>query len=140
MRRTVSMKEYRPTHPWYYLLNGRPLFPSEMIQCAKDERYKGYLWDDIQQADSKTEPHRSETLRALKTKVVATMWRDLNCYHEFVREFRRQNKAPKTKPPVVSSDLHLNLGLKHSHLHNDFAHLLILNELLEKQADLFDAL
>jgi len=140
MRRNVSLKDYRPSHPWYYLLNGRPLFPSEMIQCAKDEGYKGYLWDDIQAADRKAEPQRSETLRALKTKVLADMWCDLKRYHELVREFRRQNKAPNTEPPAICSDLHMSLGLKHSHLHNDFAHLLILNELLEKQADLFDAL
>ncbi|MEZ5918978.1 MAG: hypothetical protein R3D66_03365 [Alphaproteobacteria bacterium] len=91
--------------------------------------------DDIQKIDRMAEPKRSEKLRKLQTKFTEDFWRDLLRYRELacaLREYRKEDQ------PATCNDVHVNLGLKCSHLYNDLAHLCYLDGLLSKQPDLFD--
>ena len=52
-----------------------------------------------------------------------------------LRHYRRTAEPLHEEPRCA--DVHVNMSLKVSHLINDFAHLLLLDELLAEQPDLF---
>lgn len=137
MKTEFTWQGYRPSHPWYYVLGGITLMPSDIIACVKASGYKGYLEEDREKADRKPEPQRSESLRTIKEKALADLWRDLSRYRELVCMLRKYRKGRDYDTPQVCADLHVNISLKYNHLYNDFAHLLALNNLLERQPDLF---
>jgi len=137
MKTDFTCQGYSSSHPWYYLLGGITLMPSDIIACVKTSGYKGYLEEDIGRANNRSEPGRSESLRALKAKVLADLWRDLSRYRALVCALRNHRKERGYDAPHECADLHVNISLKHNHLYNDFAHLIALNEMLEKQPDLF---
>lgn len=129
---------YGPGHPWYYVLGGPILFPSEIMGNVKIRHYQGYMANEISKANSKPEPQRSEILRALKGKVLADLLSDLSYYRALackLREFRRD--TPCSEPPSCK-DIHVSISLKHNHAYNGFAHLNAIEELLSRQGDLFD--
>lgn len=126
---------YTPGHPWYYRLGGRPLTPKQIIAEVKHERYRGYLREEIALAESRCEPRRSQELRQLRKQTLERLRFDLSGYRRAVRTMR--SYAPGDYYPICS-DPFLSVGLKHSHLFNDFAHLVWLDELLAVQPDLFE--
>jgi len=65
--------------------------------------------------------------------------RDLSIYREVVRELRKEREQnPPQEPFQCCNDVHTAMSLKFSHIINDFAHLVYLDDLLSRQADLFD--
>lgn len=137
MKPDFTWHGYSSSHPWYYVLGGIALMPSDIITCVKASGYKGYLEEDIGKADRKPEPQRSESLRAIKEKVLADLWRDLSRYRALVCALRKYRKECDYNGPHECADSHMSISLKHNHLYNGFAHLLTLNNLLERQPDLF---
>jgi len=129
---------YNSGHPWYYVLGSPVLMPKEIMAQVKASGYQGYMAEDIAKADNKPEPQRSEALRTLKRKFLADMWDDLSCYRALARQLHedRQNQSADSGE-TICTDIHMGISLKHNHLHNNFAHLLALDNLLSKQLDLF---
>ncbi|MBO6814514.1 MAG: hypothetical protein JJ891_06620 [Rhizobiaceae bacterium] len=129
---------YNAGHPWYYLLGGAIPTPKQIQAEARLEGYRGYAKDDIEKIDQMKEPQRSEQLRQMKSKFMKDLRRDLSWHRRLVRELRRyQCEHPLTERPTVCAEIHTSMGLNHSHLFNDFGHLIYLDELLSKQGDLF---
>ncbi len=129
---------YNPGHPWYYFLGGRPRRPREILEATRQSGYQGYAREDIKAAHAMAEPKRSETLRTMRDKFKADLVRDISRYRECVRQLRKGDwKIPDGSEVVSSGDIHTALSLKHNHMVNNFAHLILLDELLAKQADLF---
>lgn len=130
---------YGTGHPWYYVLGGPVLKPRKIIERIKERKYQGYMADDIITADRKPEPQRSEALRAIKDKAIRSYRRDLSCYRELACELRKYRQRHALTIDIhVCENIHTNISLKHNHLYNDFAHLILLDELLSRQPDLFD--
>lgn len=129
---------YNSGHPWYYLLGGTVLKPTEILDRVNAHGYQGYMADDILQADSKPEPQRSEALRSIKTEVLKGFWGSLSRYRELANQLRhyRQTNDPKYAG-ATCDNVHTNISLKHNHIYNDIAHLQLLEECLTRQKDLF---
>lgn len=128
---------YGSGHPWYYNLGSKVLSPKQIKQSVRESGYQGYMREDIKDANNKAEPQRSHELRAIRTKVMDDLTRDLSSYRARARELAafRKIKAEPSEPSCA--DIHTNISLKHNHLFNDFAHLIWLDELLARQGDLF---
>lgn len=128
---------YNTGHPWYYVLGGRVLTLHEIRDDAIADGQAGYLQWDIEKADGLTEPKRSSALRKLREKARVNLARDISRYREVVRELCAHRKSTAGQEPAFA-DIHMAIGLKHSHLSNEFANLHVLDELLSQQRDLFD--
>ncbi len=132
-------KAYGAGHCWYYKLGGEILKPKAIIESVKVRNYEGYMASDIQAAEKKPEPQRSEALRVLKDKVIKDYRRDLSRYRELACELRRyRQENGLIDHESCALDLHTSISLKHNHLFNDFGHLLCLDKHLSYQADLFN--
>ena len=130
---------YSPGHPWYYFLGGKPLMPRQILEATRASGYEGYAREEIKAADRLPEPKRSQKLRALRKRFEADLWRDISRYRECVRKLNNGDWLALDRDKVmVCNDIHTALSLKHNHLVNNFAHLIMLDELLTKQMDLFD--
>ncbi len=130
---------YGAGHCWYYKLGGEILKPKAIIKSVRDRNYKGYMASDIQAAEKKPEPQRSQALRAIKDKVIKDYRRDLSRYRELACELRRyRQENGLVDHGSCALDLHTSISLKHNHLFNDFGHLAYLDKLLSYQPDLFD--
>lgn len=124
------MKSYSPCHSWYYKLGGAVLRPKQILVNAKQSGNCGYRYDEIEAAERKSEPARSEKLRALRAEEIERIRADLKRYRELacqLREFRKCNGDVCNQP--VCADIHMNISLKHNHLYNRFAHLVIIDDL-----------
>lgn len=129
---------YGAGHPWYYLLSGAILRPKQIREATRQSGYSGYARDDIYAADRKAEPQRSATLRQYREKFEADLKQDLRFYRRTALTLHRYRKQRGTQEtPVCSDDVHMAMSLKHNHLVNDFAHLILINALLSQQGDLF---
>ena len=137
---------YDPGHPWYYVLGGTALYPEQIRDSVRASGYQGYLVDTIQQAARKSEPERSTALRTLQANILNDFKANLARYREVVRDLQRfdaekiKYSNPQIDDPLICNDVHVNVSLKHNHLYNDFAHLLVIDEYLAYQKDLFDNL
>lgn len=136
----LSYINYSTGHPWFYYLGG-PILKPKAQRRSKSPRasgYKGYLRDEIAKADQKTEPARSNALRAIRARAVAELRSDLSGYRKCALELRRYRKGNRTpSDPRGCDSIHTAISLKHNHLVNDFAHLIWLDDLLNQQGDLF---
>ena len=129
---------YSAGHPWYYLLGGVVLSPKQIREATRQSSYQGYARNDIHAADRKAEPKRSATLRQYREKFEADLKQDLRFYRRMaltLHRYRKQRGIAET--PVCSDDIHMAMSLKHNHLVNGFAHLILIDELLNQQGDLF---
>ncbi len=129
---------YGAGHCWYYLLGGAILSPKQIREATRQSSYEGYARDDIRAADRKADPHRSTTLRALKERFEGELRRDLSGYRQRALElhrYRANHDVPSE--PKSAADVHVAISLKHNHLMNDFAHLILIDKLLNQQGDLF---
>ncbi|MEE8058525.1 MAG: hypothetical protein V3T17_11920 [Pseudomonadales bacterium] len=126
-------------HPWYYKLGGAVHKPKQILSSVKKSGYQGYKRDDIKQADNKYEPERSVTLSALRKSALKDLRSDLERYRAFackLRDYRLMGKSGQEVQPIYS-DTHVSMSLKYNHLYNDFAHWVLIDDLLSQQADLF---
>lgn len=130
---------YSPGHPWYYLKGGAILSLKEIRQAVIDSGYRGYMLARLQDADAKVEPTRSETLRALRSDLVAQFHSDASRYRQCARALRKHRAdQPNERKRCSCQSVHQNMALKHNHLFNDFATLGVLADMLSRQRDLFD--
>lgn len=139
-RKPLSYRDYNTGHPWYYHLGGPVLSLKAIREAARYSRYKGYRKDDIAKADKKPEPQRSHALRTIRAQVVEELKRDIAGYRKRALALHRHRKNAEAHPLCAKAscaDVHTNISLKHNHLVNDFAHLIWLDDLLNRQGDLF---
>ncbi len=129
---------YGAGHSWYYLLGGKVLSPKQIREATRQSGYQGYARDDIHAADRKAEPQRSASLRQFREKFEADVKKDLRFYRQMALTLHRYRKQRGTQEtPICSDDIHMAMSLKHNHLVNGFAHLILIDELLNQQGDLF---
>lgn len=131
---------YEPGHPWYYKLGGTVLKPKEILEAVKLSGYQGYNADEIKKADNKAEPERSSSLRSHRQSALKDLHIDITRYRELacqLRDYRKMETAEQIAQPICS-DIHTNISLKISHIYNEFAHLVYIDDLLSQQLGLFD--
>ncbi|WP_160733618.1 hypothetical protein [Pelagerythrobacter marinus] len=134
-----SHEGYKSGHPWYYLLGGKRLSLKEIRESARASGYKGYRADAIAKADNLHEPRRSQVLREIREQAMRELNNDVSLYREFARKLARHRVAGEDSgPDRECADVHVSISLKHNHIYNEFAHLIVLDDLLNKQGDLFD--
>ncbi|APG63128.1 hypothetical protein LPB140_10405 [Sphingorhabdus lutea] len=131
----ITYHSYGASHPWYYVLGGPVLSPRTILEMTRGSQYRGYKREYIQKADNRAEPMRSEELRQLRSASLLELKRDISIYRRCVRELLAFRETECEE--LDCNDVHVSMGLKVSHLTNDFAHLIWLDELLSVQADLF---
>lgn len=130
---------YNAGHPWYYLLGGAVLLPKQIREAVRYSGYQGYLSEEIEAADRKSEPHRSQSLRRLRARAITELKRDISGYRRCALDlncYREEN--PMAERPTCCAEIHTSISLKHNHLVNDFAHLITIDTMLSVQSDLFD--
>ncbi|EFO34061.1 hypothetical protein TRICHSKD4_0550 [Roseibium sp. TrichSKD4] len=121
------------------MLGGDIPRPRQILNLVRLGDYRGYAEADINEADNRSEPKRSAELRKFQKKFTADLKRDLAIYRKVVRKLREEREQnPPREPLQRCEDIHTAMSLKFSHLVNDFAHLVYLDELLTRQGDLFD--
>ncbi len=132
---------YEPGHPWYYVLGGKVLKPSQIKQNVIKSGYQGYLKEDIEKAANKVEPQRSIALRRIRESAKNDLFSDLSRYREVVRELSQHRASNLDKEPQ-HHDIHTSISLKHNHIYNNLAHLVTIDDLLSEQPelDLFSSL
>lgn len=133
------IRGYGPGHPWYYILGGAVLSPKQIRAEVIRRGYRGCSVYDIDKADAKSEPQRSEQLRRIRAKAKEALRNDLSRYREVARELhqhRKQLQHGEHEPQC--ENVHTSMSLKHNHIYNDFAHIVTIDALLARQQDLFD--
>ena len=138
MTKTIEpFQGYNAGHPWFYRLGGPIPTPKQIKANVEANDYRGYLAGDIDAAAAKSEPQRSEALRALREQVLADMGRDLKQYRDCARELRsfRNAKAEDDRP--LTCNVYTAISLKTSHLIYGFANLRTIDDALSVQGDLF---
>ena len=134
----TTSRAYGAGHPWYYLLGGAVLTPKQIKGNVICSGYNGYLGGEIEAADRKTEPQRSQALKRFRARAMEELKRNISVYRRRTLELHRYRAAnPLPDRPTCCADIHTNISLKHNHLVNDFAHLITIDALLEVQGDLF---
>ena len=139
--RTVTYEDYSQGHPWYYFLGGAVPSLKAILRKVKDKSYKGYLADDIEKISQMQEPKRSEKLRAMRVKFLNELRNDLHRYRHLACELHRYRAEKSGSNPTEATcceAVHTNISLKHNHLYNNFAHLVLIDDYLSEQPDLFD--
>lgn len=136
---TPSAGGYNPGHPWYFLLGGRILFPSEIKASVIARGYRSYMQDEIAKIANRPEPRRSRELEKLRVDFVRDLRRDISRYRGLACQLRRMREEhPLTEIPIACDDIHTAMSLKHNHIFNDFAHLIEIDRHSMQQGDLFD--
>ncbi|WP_416877405.1 hypothetical protein [Litorimonas sp.] len=128
---------YQPSHPWYYRLGAPPLFPSQIKASVDVEHYPDFMIEDILAATAMAEPQRSERLRSIRCKIRAELRRDLAIYLERLRELKARRLDPSPEDQPIASCVYTAMSLKHNHIYNDYAQLMICEKFLSEQGDLF---
>ena len=128
---------YQPGHPWFYKLDGKVLYPKEILENVEASGYKGYRQEDIEQEASKPEPHRSVALRKLRQEFLNSLKDNLREYRRYTLELQLMRTEKMYDNSSICSDIHVSMSLKHNHIYNDLAHLNLIDALLSEQPDLF---
>lgn len=111
----------------------------EIRESVRASGYKGYRADAIAKADSLHEPRRSQALHEIREQAKRELNNDVSLYREFARKLASHRDAGEDSgPDRECADIHVNISLKHNHIYNEFAHLIVLDDLLNKQGDLFN--
>jgi hypothetical protein len=133
-----SVSGYHPGHPWYYHLGGRPLTLKQIRENVLWSGYRGYKAGDIAAIGRKAEPQRSAELRRLRARFLAELKDDISRYRDVARNLRRYREGGSEDcTAVCCNNVHVAVSLKHNHIYNDFGHMILLDELLNRQGDLF---
>lgn len=133
----ISHHGYCPGHPWYYFLGGAVLSPKQILGEVKRSGYLGYREDEFRRVDEISEPKRSATLRALHEQERARLKADLSRYRDCARELSTYRAKERSELGVSCDGIHTAMSLKHTHIYNRLAHLVLLDDLSSKQDDLF---
>lgn len=128
---------YHVRHPWYFRLGGAIPSPKQIKAEVEAEGYRGYLAGDIDAIAAKSEPQRSDALRALREQVLDDLRKDLSRYRECAQELRRFRRADQLDDRPLTCDIYTAISLKCSHLTNRFANLRTIDDALSVQGDLF---
>jgi len=137
VRTTSQQLTYEPTHPWFYKLGGRPLYPKQIREMARQSSIPGYRHETIVAAEVMAEPRRSNRLNSLRQETLADLRRNLAGYRQTVCRLRGYRHVHGRQEQPTCNDVDVNVSLKLCHLLNDFAHLDHISELLSRQGDLF---
>ena len=106
---------------------------------ARASGNRGFMADQIDKSDQMPEPKRSQALRKYRKQVTTELSQDARMYRVAVRDLHRyQAEQADDQQERHCQDVHVAVSLKYCHLYDDFAHLHVLNDLLEKQRNLFD--
>ena len=132
-----SSNTYRAGHPWYYRLGNRILFPSEIKAKVTLDDYPDFMIEDMLKAANMAEPKRSERLRTIRENIRQSLRSDLDIYLKYVRELKVRRLDPDPPEQSISSCVYMAMSLKHNHIYNDYAQLMICEQYLAQQADLF---
>jgi len=137
MKHTPTCDCYAPSHPWYYKLGGKSLYPKQIQSEAIQSSARGYRTEEIEKARCLPEPKRSSKLHKIRGEVCSDLQRDLSVYRgaAFALHIERINQPPDERP--TCSNAHVAMSLKYCHLINGLAHLHLLGSLLSQQPDLF---
>ena len=136
-KKITHIGDYCAGHPWYYVRGNEVLSPKEIRQEVIDDGYRGYLKDEIMAIDRMAEPKRSQKLRQIREKTIEELKEDISRYRQCNLELHRYRlKSLQSDEPFGCHDVHTNIGLKHNHIYNCFAHLVLLDE-LDTQLDMF---
>jgi hypothetical protein len=120
----LSYHSYKPSHPWYYKLGGKPPTLKAIRDYAINQKYQGYLSDEIAKARRQNEPKRSEHLQQYTNSTTANLQRDVACYRQLRRHYALLSHQGKLNQiPDICDDIHTSLSLKYNHLTNHFIHL-----------------
>jgi hypothetical protein len=75
----------------------------------------------------------------LRADFLAELKADVSRYRDIVRDLRRYRESgAQDCTAACCNDVHVAVSLKHNHLYNDFGHLILLDDLLNRQGDLFE--
>ena len=74
-------------------------------------------------------------MRKLRSRHLDRLRFDLSGYRRAVRDLRAHRQ---TNSELKCYEVHVSIGLKMSHLYNEFGHLVWIDELLSHQLDLFE--
>ena len=129
--------QYSPGHPWFYYLGGKPLYPKQILATVIESGYQGYLARDIEIADKKPEPQRSQILRSMRDELRDELFQDISRYREVIRDLHAW-RITNEQSDVACDDIHTAASLKHNHIYNGLAHMVRLHDLLSCQPDLFE--
>ena len=120
----LSYHSYKPSHPWYYKLGGKPPTLKSIRENAIHQKYQGYLSDDIAKARRHSEPKRSEHLKHITDSITADLQRDITIYRQLRRDYALLSYQGKLDQYTnICNDIHTSLSLKYNHLSNHFIHL-----------------
>ena len=120
----LSYHSYKPSHPWYYKLGGKPPTLKSIRDYAINQKYQGYLSDDIAKARRHSEPKRSEHLKHITDSITADLQRDITIYRQLRRHYALLSLEGKlNQNPDICDDIYVSLGLKYSHISNHFTQL-----------------
>jgi hypothetical protein len=120
----LSYHSYKPSHPWYYKLGGKPPALKSIRDYAINQKYQGYLSDDIAKARRHSEPKRSEHLQQYTNSITANLQRDITIYRQLRRDYALPSHQGKPNQNTnICDDIHTSLSLKYNHLSNHFIHL-----------------
>lgn len=135
--KTPVIGEYCAGHPWFYVRGNKVLTPKQIKHDVQQSEYRGYLKDEILAIDKQAEPRRTEKFQKLRQDTLQELKADLSRYRKCALELHRFRKTQDyTYNPVSCDDIHTSIGLKHNHIYNRFAHLILLDE-LDTQLDMF---
>jgi hypothetical protein len=120
----LSYHSYKPSHPWYYKLGGKPSSLKAIRDYAITQKYQGYLSDKIVKARRHSEPKRSEHLKHITDSITADLQRDITIYRQLRRDYALLSYQGKlNQNPDICDDIYVSLGLKYSHISNHFLQL-----------------
>jgi len=135
---SLTHEGYSAGHPWYYVTGGRRLSIKEIQASVIASGYRGYMAHDIDKADQLNEPKRSGKLRSIRKEAKEALIFDISRYREVARDLvRRRGAGLDDVDELECADVHMSMSLKHNHIYNQLAHLLVIDELLSQQGDLF---
>lgn len=120
----LSYHSYKPSHPWYYKLGGKPPSLKAIRDYAITQKYHGYLSDKIAKAGRHSEPKRSEHLRQITDNITADLQHDITRYRQLRRDYVMLfHQGKLNQNPDICDDIYVSLGLKYSHISNHFTQL-----------------
>jgi hypothetical protein len=120
----LSYHSYKPSHPWYYKLGGKPPTLKSIRDYAINQKYQGYLSETIAKARRHSEPKRSEHLKHLKDIITDDLQRDITIYRQLRRDYALLSHQGKlNQNPDICDDIYISLALKCSHISNHFTQL-----------------
>lgn len=120
----LSYHSYKPSHPWYYKLGGKPPTLKAIRDYAINQKYQGYLSDELAKARRHSEPKRSEQLKHITKSITANLWRDIARYRQLRRDYSQLFREGKlNQNHDICDDIYIPRTLKYIHISNHFTQL-----------------